>query len=399
MESGIFNLSTIEEQLKMAERKKYVEVHQNNNHTIWKDNKDRFCTCLPDPTKKDGRVIRRRKSKEEIEDVIAQYYKGQENNPTIEEVFNEWNDRRVKLRKIVPATHTRNRQIFRRFYSEFGKRKIQYVSPTEIEDFLEEQIPKFELTSKAFQGLKGVTKGFLLRAKKRKLITWDVVGLMNELDVSDKELKKTIVDDEKEVYYDDEMEAMLKYCQEHPETKNLGVALMFATGIRVGELVALKHEDFDGLVIDVKRGETYYVDPETDKYVWEVQERTKTAAGTREVVVPLKYKWIVDKLRLCNPFGEFVFTDEDGVRMNTNIIRKRVRKLCGKLGIQNKSPHKIRKTYGSILLDNKVDSKLIEKQMGHTDVLTTEIHYHRDRKRISQKMDVINSIPEFATNY
>ena len=64
--------------------------------------------------------------------------------------------------------------------------------------------------------------------------------------------------------------------------------------------------------------------------------------------------------------------------------------------IINKSPHKIRKTYGSILLDNQVDHKLIEKQMGHTDVLTIEIHYHRDRKRIAQKMGVLNNLPEFA---
>ena len=46
---------------------------------------------------------------------------------------------------------------------------------------------------------------------------------------------------------------------------------------------------------------------------------------------------------------------------------------------QGKSPHKIRKTYGSILLDNHIDNKLIIEQMGRTDIRCTEEHYHRNR--------------------
>jgi len=374
------------------ERSELISMHPYKKHT---NPKGEWCVNFPDETKKEGRVIRRRKTEKELDDLIVEFWKSKMENPTLDEVFAEWNDWRLAQNKIAPATHSRNRQCYNRFFSEFGKKRIKTVQPFEIEDFLEKQITKFSLTAKAFSGLKGITKGFLLRAKKRGLINWNVNETFGELDVSDKQFTKAVIDDEKEVYYDDEMEAILKYCKEHPDTKNLGVALMFATGLRVGELVALKHDDFDGMIIDVKRSETAYYDLNGDRVV-EVQDKTKTAAGTREVIIPEKYKWIVNKLRLCNPFGEFIFTNDEGVRMNTNIIRKRVMKLCKKMGFLNKSPHKIRKTYGSILLDNNVDRKMIEKQMGHTDVLTTEIHYHRDRKRISDKMAILNNIPEFA---
>jgi len=80
--------------------------------------------------------------------------------------------------------------------------------------------------------------------------------------------------------------------------------------------------------------------------------------------------------------------------MHTNQIRKRLYQICKKLDIPLRSPHKLRKTYGTILLDNHVDSKVIEKQMGHTDISTTELHYHRDRKRAQQKREIINSITE-----
>ncbi|MBQ6887211.1 MAG: tyrosine-type recombinase/integrase [Lachnospiraceae bacterium] len=94
-----------------------------------------------------------------------------------------------------------------------------------------------------------------------------------------------------------------------------------------------------------------------------------------------------------NPFGEFVFM-KDGERINTNAIRKRVYLVCKKANAYKKSPHKIRKTYGSILIDNNVDSTLIIAQMGHADILCTEKHYHRNRKSNDKKANIISNIPE-----
>lgn len=72
-----------------------------------------------------------------------------------------------------------------------------------------------------------------------------------------------------------------------------------------------------------------------------------------------------------------------------------MKQICRKVGIAARSPHKARKTYGTILLDNSVDYKIIEKQMGHTDISCTELHYHRDRRRLEKKREIFNSIPEF----
>lgn len=392
--NGIIDLPNIQEAMVMAERKRFLDMHP---YEIWENKDGKFCVNIPDDSKKEGRVVRRRNTRKEIEDVIIEYWKSQEECPTLDDLFNEWNDRRLNLKKISPSTHTRNARAYKRFYSEFGKRKIKYLQPTEVEDFLEEQISKHNLKAKAFAGLKGITKGFLLRAKKRGFITWNVLELMNELDVTDQEFAENIIEDDKEIFYDDEMDAIINYCKQDQDIKNLGIVLMFVTGIRIGELVTIKHSDFDGLVLSISRSETCYYTG--DKRVVEVQDKTKTAAGRRKVVIPEKYQWLVNKLRLYNPFGEYIFVRKNGDRMNTGIIRKRLYKICNDLGIQRRSPHKIRKTYGSILLDNKVDNKLIEKQMGHLDVSTTELHYHRDRKRLQQKMDILNAIPEFAVTH
>ena len=64
------------------------------------------------------------------------------------------------------------------------------------------------------------------------------------------------------------------------------------------------------------------------------------------------------------------------------------------MGIVPKSPHKARKTYGTILLDNNIDQRLITELMGHTNISCTENHYHRNRKSMERKSDLVSGIPE-----
>jgi integrase len=264
----------------------------------------------------------------------------------------------------------------------------------DILDFLEEQIPKHNLTAKAFSNLKGITRGFMKRAKKRRLIDFSVEEMLDELDVSDHDFKRTVKEDYEEVFSEDEMPVIIDYLVNHLDPWNIGILLMFVTGIRVGELVALKHDVFDGNSFKVRRTETKY--KENGKYVYEVKEFPKSAAGVRTVVIPSDYAWLCGKIKALNPFGEYVFVGKDGQRMTTNCIRMRLRRLCEKVKVYHKSPHKVRKTYGSILLDNNIDQRLIIGQMGHTDVYCTETHYHRNRRNIDRKTEIISAIPEFS---
>lgn len=199
------------------------------------------------------------------------------------------------------------------------------------------------------------------------------------------------------MFSEDELPKVLSYLTENPDLKNLGILLMFLTGIRVGELVTLKHSDFDGNTFKIRRTETKYVD-ENGKYVYGVKDFPKSEAGVRTVIIPKSYSWVTNKLRLVNPFGEFIFVEAGDRRLTTNCMRRRMERVCDKLGIVRKSPHKARKTYGSILLDNGIDNKLITDLMGHTDILCTEGHYHRNRKTLERKSEILSDIPEFLAN-
>lgn len=391
LEHGMIDVSYVQEQMEMNKRKEFLRKHP---YEIWEGKDGKWYTYLPDKEK--GRTLKKRNSSKEIEDVVVEYWKEQLENPTVLEVFYEWNDRRLELKKISEATHLRNIQIFNRHYSEFGYRLIKNITSDEIEDFLEEQIPKFNLTSKSFSNLKSISKGFLKRAKKRKLVGFNVSELFQELDTSDSDFEKTIKEDFEEVFDEEEMPVIMSYLSENPDAQNIAILIMFVSGARIGEVVTLKHSDFEGLSFKIRRTETRY--KKDGKYVCEVKEFPKSQAGVRTAVIPYEYEWLVKKIQLLNPFSEYIFVNKNGERLHTHSIRMRLRRVCDKLGIYRKSPHKIRKTYGTILLDNNVDNQLIIGQMGHTNILCTENHYHRNRRSIERKTEIISSIPDFKAD-
>ena len=392
LDNGMIDLSYIQEQVKMSQREEILKKHP---YKISQGNNGKWFTYLPDDEKK--RIQRVRNTKREIEDVVIEFWKEKMENPTIEEVFSEWNNRRLELKKISASTHNRIEQVFNRHYKEFGQRNIKSINKEDIEDFLEKQIPEYNLTAKSFSNLKTITRGLLKRAKKRKLISFNVEEIFNELDTSESDFHKVIKEDYEEVFNEDEMPLMINYLKDNLDAKNIGILLMFVTGIRVGELVALKHDVFDGNTIKIRRTETRYL-LEKGTYVYDIKEYPKSEAGVRTVVIPEDYSWLCTKVKTLNPFGEYIFVDDKGKRMTTNCIRRRQERNCKTLGIYRKSPHKIRKTYGTILLDNNIDNRLIIGQMGHTDITCTENHYHRNRRSVDKKTQVLSSIPEFQIN-
>ena len=142
---GIIIAEDVQEQVFAMQRKELLSKHP---YKIWQGKDGKWRSYLPDEKK--GRRLINRSSQKDVENEIIKYWKTQEENPKIKEVFQEWNDRRLELKKISEATHLRNKQIFNRHYKEFGEERIKSIEPEEIEEFLEEQIPEYNLTAKAF---------------------------------------------------------------------------------------------------------------------------------------------------------------------------------------------------------------------------------------------------------
>ena len=92
--------------------------------------------------------------------------------------------------------------------------------------------------------------------------------------------------------------------------------------------------------------------------------------------------------------GEYLFM-ENGRLLHSNSFRRKLMRVCDKLDIDYKSNHKIRKTYGTLLIDGGVDESIVAEQMGHSDITTTKKYYYYSNKSEAKKREQIESAISF----
>lgn len=393
-DNNIVDMEAVKAKMEMKNRQELLEQHP---YKISQGKDGNWRTYLPDKSKADGRRQIKRNTREAVEDIVVAYLRSEIDSPTIEEVFTNWNNQRFERGSISAGTQLRNIQVFNRHYEEFGRRKIKDTTAEEFEDFLENQLALHQLTSKAFALLTGITKGLINRAKRDHLISYNADTVLQELQISRSDFKQVYKDPKEEVFTEEELPRVLLYLVKHLDAQNIGILLMFLTGIRIGELVALKHSDIEDNVIQIRRTEVRHLVCK-GKYEYVIKDSPKTLAGNRILIIPEGYSWMVQALKNLNPDDEFIFINTyrgQRQRMTTNSIRRRIERVCKNLDIAPKSPHKARKTYITILLDNNMNRKLVEKLSGHTNISCSERYYYRDRSSTEHKAELISSIPEF----
>lgn len=80
---------------------------------------------------------------------------------------------------------------------------------------------------------------------------------------------------------------------------------------------------------------------------------------------------------------------KDGKRINKQNYNDYLYKACQECGIEKLSMHKIRKTYGTLLIDGGADDSTVMEQMGHSDISTTRKYYYFCNKDQDEKEEQV----------
>ena len=352
---------------------------------------------------KDKRTKKRKKTKKEIEDLIIEFMNEYDNNPTLHELFDEHIAKQIAIGNIKIKSKNNYCQVYKRHFKDFGERRIKNVTAKDFKKFLEEQVSDKKLKKHAFEDLKLVTKKILKQADQEELIDWDYEKeVFRKLEISDNAFDFVYKEDYELVYDEEETQKVVEYCNQYQTPRTLAILLMFFTGMRIGEVVALKHDDIDPKQnsIKVRRTEIHYTD-DSGKEVYEIREFPKTFHGFREIPLPKSQSTLIQRLYFMSTNTEFVFSEHSkhGEWLLSYNVRNTLRReVCKNADVYTKSPHKIRATYDTILLDNGVDNKTVTELMGHSDIRVSERNYHRNRKKLADKQTLLDNIGEFG-NY
>jgi len=141
--------------------------------------------------------------------------------------------------------------------------------------------------------------------------------------------------------------------------------LLYATGLRVSELTKLKKSD-----INLEGG-----------FVIASGKRSK------ERVVPLNIfskDTIKAYLQKENPQGIYLLPNKRGGMLTRQAIWKIIRKYATKMAKEHISPHTMRHTFATHLLEGGADLRSVQILLGHEDISTTQIYTHVDSKRLKE---------------
>lgn len=148
--------------------------------------------------------------------------------------------------------------------------------------------------------------------------------------------------------------------------------LLFATGIRVSELCAIKLEDFHqhlGAVRILGKGDKERLIP----------------IENREVIMALE-KHIEFYSDLIEAQG-YLFYNQRKAPLSQQSVRNMVSKYAKEAGIPGKiTPHVIRHTFATLMLEQEVDIRYIQSLLGHSSIKTTEIYTTASRTKERQIM-------------
>lgn len=164
-----------------------------------------------------------------------------------------------------------------------------------------------------------------------------------------------------------EMDRLLEITQEDRSFNGvrdrLVLMMFYETGVRRAELLGMKDADVDTETMQVKvvgKRNKQRIVPFGDELKNEIRE----------------YLGVRDRICGAGPFEKFFVTDK-GKALTTGQVSRIVKTNLSKVTtIKKRSPHVLRHSFATAMLNNKADLTSIQKLLGHESVATTEIYTH-----------------------
>ena len=151
---------------------------------------------------------------------------------------------------------------------------------------------------------------------------------------------------------------------------NIGILLTMYSGMRIGEIGALKWEDIDlnNGIIHISRTIQRIKDKSGNSKTKLVIGTPKSKTSERDIPIP---DFLVDilKARNCNE-NNFILS---GTYKPTEprTIQNRFKSVLKKCGIRNVNFHLLRHTYATVCIENGFDAKTVSELLGHASVNIT----------------------------
>ncbi len=153
--------------------------------------------------------------------------------------------------------------------------------------------------------------------------------------------------------------------------------VLYSTGMRVSELVALNMEDVDFL------GEVIHVRGKGKK------ERISPIGSSALQATQHYLEYRNKRMQNDSNFDPRVlFANKHGQRLSTRSVRRKMDKYLKQAGLDPSiSPHTLRHSFATHMLNNGADLRSVQELLGHQSLSTTQVYTHLTTNRIKEIYD------------
>lgn len=292
---------------------------------------------------------------------------------TIREVSELWKqDKRMFVKSSTIAVYTLH--LENHLLPKFGNKKT--LQEQEVQDFVLKCLRK-GLSQKSVKDMLIVLKMVVRFGAKHGWLQYQDWSIKYPTEQKGKELEVLTISNQKK---------LMQYVTDNFTFRNLGIYICLSTGMRIGEVCALKWSDIDlgTETIHVNRTiERIYI-IEGDKRRTELVIGTpKTKNSIREIPVSKELMKLIRPLKKLMNDDYFVITNE-AKPTEPRTYRNYYKQLLKQLGIPDLKFHGLRHSFATRCIESQCDYKTVSVILGHANISTTlnlYVHPNMDQKK------------------
>lgn len=261
--------------------------------------------------------------------------------------------------------YRRDLSVFIDFCASMGAQELTQIQRTHLNSYI------FDLREKKYSPTSVMRKIASLRGFFKWLCANEICIQNPTLTLEQPKIPKKLP----KVMTISEIENLLR--EDLTKTQRLIVELLYGCGLRVSELVGLKTNSIDLNASYLRcsgKGSKERLVPLGSK----AKEALREYFEQRDFLVTkhnldTKNLFISDSGRFLTRQDVYNFIHEQGKKINKNI-----------------SPHTLRHSFATHLLENGADLRIVQELLGHSDVSTTQLYTHISKKRLKEVYFSIN---------
>ena len=390
---------TLDDVTNAMTKKKVAYVKQKHNYDIYVDSRGRWRTYYkePDDPSSKRRTISKKTEEEVYETLYGLYAHTDERVRrgliTIEELKDEWLEYK-RNHGISEATILKYESDWRCHLegTPIVRKPIRSLKKLDLDKWAHKLISDNNMTRKDYINVATLIRQPLDYAVELEIIDSNPMSKVKIESRMFKPVRKK--KSETQVFTREELIRLQQIAWDDLDNKSLRYKLtplaflfMFQTGLRIGEVCAIKYEDIEGDVIHLQRS--------VERDCHKIKDGLKGVNTERWVPLSDEAMRIIEAARkrqkaLGVSDSGYVFSTDDNYLSYRSLSSAFIR-YCEKAGIEYRSSHKARKTFISSLIDAGMNINTIREWVGHAEEQTTWGSYCYDRRTTDERREILES--------